>query len=191
MSFTLRQLRAFVTIARVESFTRAARLLNVSQPALTMQIRQLEGVLGVRLFDRNTRRVRLTRIGTELAPELERLVLEMDAVLVHTRGLAGRSRGTVRLAALPSMCASVVPQAMMRFRESHPGIAVVARDIIARRVIAAVRAEEVDFGIGSIDGPAADLVLTPLLADRMTAVVPAGHPLARRSTVSLRSLVAY
>lgn len=70
----LRQVRSFVVVARFSSFTRAADLLNLTQPALTVQIRQLEQSLGVKLFDRNTRAVELTRIGREMLPVLERLL---------------------------------------------------------------------------------------------------------------------
>ena len=79
----LRQVRSFVVVARFSSFTRAADLLNLTQPALTVQIRQLEQSLGVKLFDRNTRAVELTRIGREMLPVLERLLGEFDAVVVE------------------------------------------------------------------------------------------------------------
>ena len=70
MNANLRQFQAFVTVARLGSFTRAAKHLHLSQPALTVQIRKLEEAMGVRLFDRSTRVVMLTPIGRELAPTL-------------------------------------------------------------------------------------------------------------------------
>ena len=88
MNISLRQIRAFIVVARFSSFTRAADLLHLTQPALTVQIRQLEQALGVKLFDRNTRAVELTRIGRELLPVLERLLGEFDAVVVSTREMA-------------------------------------------------------------------------------------------------------
>jgi len=81
MNISLRQFQAFVTLARLGSFTRAARNLHLSQPALTVQIRQLEDAVGVRLFDRSTRMVEPTPVGRELAPMLERVLQEIDAVL--------------------------------------------------------------------------------------------------------------
>src|SRR4051812_6190915 len=108
MNLNLRQIRAFVVVARFSSFTRAADLLHLTQPALTVQIRQLEQALGIKLFDRNTRAVELTRIGRELLPVMERLRGEIDAVVVSTRERAAMRSGIVRIAALPSVAATVL-----------------------------------------------------------------------------------
>src|SRR3954465_11417961 len=90
MDLSLRQIRAFVSVAHLKSFTRAAALLHLSQPALTVQIRRLEEALGVKLLDRNSRTVELTRVGRELAPVLQRLLRELDSVVIDTRGQAAR-----------------------------------------------------------------------------------------------------
>ena len=94
MKANLRQFQAFVTVARLGSFTRAAQHLHLSQPALTVQIRQLEEVDGIRLFDRSTRVVMLSPIGRDLAPTLERVLHEIDAVMVNTKELASLVKGS-------------------------------------------------------------------------------------------------
>src|SRR5688572_33127345 len=109
MNFSLRQLRARSAVARTASFTRAAAELNMSQPALTVQIRSLEAALGLRLLDRNTRRVQLTAIGRELLPVFERVLGDIRAVTENARELAAGDRGTVQVAALPSVCARLLP----------------------------------------------------------------------------------
>ena len=81
MDLSLRQLRAFVSVAHLKSFTRAASVLHLSQPALTVQIRRLEEALAVRLLDRNTRAVELTRVGRDLVPVFQRLLRELDTVV--------------------------------------------------------------------------------------------------------------
>ena len=81
MDVSLRQVRSFLTVARVKSFTGAASILNVTQPALTMQIRRLEEALGVTLFDRDTRSVELTRVARDLIPAFERTLQDFDAAL--------------------------------------------------------------------------------------------------------------
>ena len=149
MNISLRQIRAFIVVARFSSFTRAADLLHLTQPALTVQIRQLEQALGVKLFDRNTRAVELTRIGRELLPVLERLLGEFDAVVVSTREIAAMRYGIVRIAALPSVAATVLPPLIARFKQHHPQIRVAVRDSVGGRINAMVREEIVDFGIGS------------------------------------------
>ena len=86
-------MRAFVTLADERSFTRAARRLNLSQPALTVQIRNLETSFGGKLFDRDPRGVALTRVGNELAPRLRRLLSDLDGAMGEALGCgAGPAR---------------------------------------------------------------------------------------------------
>ena len=105
MDVNLRQVRAFVSVAHLKSFTRTARLLHISQPALTIQIRKLEEDLQVKLLDRNSRKVDLTRVGLELVPVFQRVLHELDSVVIDTRALATTQHGVVRIAALPSFAA--------------------------------------------------------------------------------------
>jgi DNA-binding transcriptional LysR family regulator len=189
MNMTLRQVRAFVVVARFSSFTRAADLLHLTQPALTVQIRQLEQALGVKLFDRSTRAVELTRTGRELLPVLERLLGEFDAVVVSTREMAALRYGTVRMAALPSVAATVLPPLIARFKQRHPHIRITVRDSVGERINAMVREEIVDFGIGSDVEPDAELETIPLFEDEMRAVVPASHPLGKQTEVMLDRLI--
>ena len=97
----MRQVRAFVSVAHLKSFTRAATLLHISQPALTVQIRKLEEILGVRLLDRNSRTVDITRVGRELVPIFQRILHELDSVVVDTWALATQQHGVQLIAALP------------------------------------------------------------------------------------------
>ncbi len=191
MDLSLRQVRAFVSVAHLGSFTRAAKLLNLSQPALTVQIRKLEEALGVRLFDRNTRAVALTRTGRELAPLLQRVLSELDAVVVETRDLAARRRGVVRIAALPSFAAGVLPEIIVRFRSANPKIAFVVRDVIARGVAALVQNEEVDLGItgGRAEEPGIEVLYET--QDRMHAVFPAEHPIGAARQIDLDVLAEH
>ena len=99
MDFTLRQLRAFATIARLRSFTRAADVLHTTQPALSAQIRELEASLGVRLFDRNTRSVASTRAGADLLPVVEQVLGALDSVAMRAEDVAVRNTGRVVVAA--------------------------------------------------------------------------------------------
>jgi DNA-binding transcriptional LysR family regulator len=188
MNVSLRQVRAFIVTARFGSFTRAAGLLNLSQPALTVQIRQLEETLGVRLLDRNTRTVELTRIGRELLPVLERLLGEFDAVVSNAREMAAIQHGAVRIAALPSVAATVLPSLIARFRQGHPRIRISLRDAVGRRINAMVLDETVDLGIGADIEPEAGLETVRLFEDELRAVLPASHPLCAAETLTLDQL---
>lgn len=191
MNISLRQFQAFVTVARLSSFTRAAKHLNLSQPALTMQIRQLEGALGVRLFDRSTRVVKLTPIGRELAPTVERVLLEIDAVMVNTKELASHIIGIVTIGALPSISSKMLPSTIAEFQKQYPGIVVRLRDVLAYRNVRMVKEEEVDFGIGTLRMPDSDIKFTPILTDHLGVIFPAGHPMERRRVITLKSLTDF
>ena len=188
MDASLRQLRAFSRVARERSFTRAAAALHLSQPALTVQIRALEAALGVKLFDRNTRAVRLTPMGESILPAVARLLRDLEALAEDARELGAGNRGVVHVAALPSIASSLLPRAIAHLARRHPGIVVRPRDAIAQRVVALVQSDEVDMGIGVSAGSSADLTFRPLLSDRLEAVMPRHHALARSRAVTLAQL---
>jgi DNA-binding transcriptional LysR family regulator len=187
----IRQIRAFATVAQLGSFTRAAARLHVSQPALTVQIRNLEEALGVRLFDRNTRTVALTRIGRDLLPALQRILRDLDAVVAEARDVAAQRQGTVRLAALPSFAAGILPEIVARFREQRPGIVFVIHDVIASGVVAQVRDEQVDLGLTGGRIVDADLETLHTTQDHMHVVYPAGHPLDSAERIDVEALAAH
>lgn len=191
MAPNLRQLQAFSHVAREASFTRAAARLHVSQPALTVQIRGLEASLGARLFDRNTREVRLTALGQAILPAVERLLRDLEALGESTRELAAGNRGLVRVAALPSIASSLLPEAIARLGRRRPRIVVRLADALAQGVIARVQSEEADFGLGVFGAADAELDFVPLFSDRLEAVLPRGHALARKSRVTLKELTAW
>jgi LysR family carnitine catabolism transcriptional activator len=188
---SLRHLQAFMRVAREASFTRAAARAHLSQPALTVQIRSLEAALGAKLFDRNTREVRLTALGEAILPAVERLLRDVEALGETTRELASGNLGIVQVAALPSIASSLLPAAIARLAGRHPGIVVRLRDTLAQGVIAAVQAGDVDVGLGVFGAAHAELDFAPLFSDRLEAVLPRGHPLARKAQVSLRDLSAW
>jgi DNA-binding transcriptional LysR family regulator len=188
MDVNMRQVRAFVTVAQLRSFTRAATLLHISQPALTVQVNKLEDILAVRLLDRNSRTVEITRVGRELLPVFQRILRELDAVIVDTRALANQKHGVVRIATLPSFAAGPLPALISRFRRAHSGMSFVVKDAIASRVTASVRAEEVDIGITGGDVAEADLEILHRSHDQMLVVFPSQHPFARKRKIKLQDL---
>jgi LysR family carnitine catabolism transcriptional activator len=190
MNAEFRHIRAFLGVARAGNFTRAAAALNVSQPALTVQIRQLEASLGVRLFDRNNRRVALTQAGQALVAPLERVLTDLESIADHARDLSAHRRGLVTVAALPSIAATVLPRAIRQLNDRHAGIVVRVRDAIAGDILDLVRSGEVDFGVGTLIRPEPDLISAPILTDRLCAVARRDHPIARRRWISLGQLSA-
>ena len=191
MMYSLPQLRAFVTLADERSFTRAARRLNLSQPALTVQIRNLESSFGGKLFDRDSRGVALTRVGSELAPRLRRLLADLDSAMSEAQEIANGRRGTIRIAALPSFSAGRLPAIVARFRATNPAVSFVIRDAIASKVVDAVQSEAVDIGLTAGVALTEDIEVLHEAADRLCVVFPRRHKLAARRKIALADLADF
>lgn len=191
MDLSLRQIRAYLAVARTLSFTRAAAETNLSQPALTVQIRTLEEQLGIKLFDRNSRSVELTRLGRELVPNFQRILREFDDTVTGVRDIARQGGGSVRLGALPSFAAGILPDIIVRFRKRFPRVALAIRDAIASRVMDLVLSEEVDLGVVGGEPIHAELDVIHRVEDRLKVIFPDGHPLARMKRVDIKELIAF
>jgi DNA-binding transcriptional LysR family regulator len=191
MNPSLKQMRSFIAVARTASFTRAAAQIHLSQPALTVQIRQLETAHNVKLLDRNTRSVQLTRVGRELVPIIERLLHELDAVVSGARELASKRHGIVRIACLPSLAATRLPDAIVAFRAKHPRVQFIVRDGVGGKVAALVREEAVDFGISGGTTSDPELAVSPLMHDRMHALYLSPHALDRSAKIGIHGLCAH
>lgn len=185
MNVTLKQMRAFLAVTQFGSFTRAARILHVSQPALTVQIRDFETELGVALFERTTRSVRLSRVGRELAQDIQSVVRDLDAVLKRAADLASRPVEQLTLACIPSLAGTILPEVIAAFARTHPDVDVVVRDLGWKGVLAAVRGGEASIGIGASEVTEAEIVTTALMDDQIHVVAPCDHPLTRQDEITL------
>jgi LysR family carnitine catabolism transcriptional activator len=188
MDITIRQMRAFAKIAQRGNFTRAAVDLNVSQSALTVQVQALEEQLGVKLFDRSPKSVRLTSAGAALVPKVEKILSETHALMQATRDLAELKRGAVSVAVLPSIASSLVASAAGKLRLRHPGIDVQIHDAAAQAVIDLVKRGDVDFGITSLEKRDRELVVEPLASDRLCAFFRLAEDAVCPKSITLREL---
>jgi LysR family carnitine catabolism transcriptional activator len=189
MDIKISQLEAFVAVSRVGSFTKAAELLHLSQPALTVQIKQLEECLGTRLIDRNTRHVTLTPVGRQFAPVVHRMLSEMESLVSRTRKPRAEMTGAVVIAAITSVAAAILPAAIAEFQANHPKVLVGIKDDVAHgHVLRMVREEKVDFGIAGFPDSAPDLDVSFFFRDRLCAVMARANPLARQRVIRLKTL---
>lgn len=179
MSISLKhqQLASFLAVVEEGSFTRAARRLAVSQPALSRTIKLIEDMLGARLFDRDTRNITLTPVGIELTAFARRLVSEIDGAAGELRRFVEGRRGRVTVAALPSIAAMVLPQAIAAFSASSPDVDIRIRDGLSERVLAAVENGEADFGLTVQSQSNSRLDHRPLCSDELGLVCRADDPL--------------
>ncbi|HVI54469.1 MAG TPA: LysR family transcriptional regulator [Luteibacter sp.] len=184
----MRQLRAFLAVASHRHFRRAAEALHLTQPAVSRLIADLEAELDVRLFDRNTREVVPTEAGRYLEQAASRVLDELDGVLTHVRTQADPLRGRVRVAAVPTLSAGLVPLCIARSLSEHPAIEIILRDQSQAQVLDAVRGGEVDFGLTVEPATPEEFDAETILRDPFRLVCRADHPLASKRHATWKAL---
>lgn len=191
MNPTLRQMRAFVALAREGNFTLAAQSLHVTQSALSGLIKELEQTLGARVVDRSTRRIALTDIGRELFPLFSQMIDDLDGALANVADHTRLKKGIVRIAAPQLMSCTLLPEAIAAYRAAHPGIEVRLSDTAVENVIARVLSGEADVGVGPQRDPAPPLLARELFEMPFALVCPRAHPLAALGRVTWRDVARH
>jgi DNA-binding transcriptional LysR family regulator len=191
MNPTLRQMRAFVAVAKTGNFTLAAQYMHVTQSALSGLIKELEQTLGARVIDRSTRRIALTEMGKELYPLFSQMIDDLDRALANVADHTQLRKGIVRVAAPQLMACTLLPQAIAAWRVRHPEIKVSLADSGVEQVGARVLSGEVDCGIGPERDDTPELDARPLLEMPFEAVLPPGHPLESREQLAWNDLAGY
>lgn len=182
-NFDLADLRAFVAVAEIGRFGAAAQTLHISQPALSRRIEKLESALGVRLFDRTTRRVQLTAIGRSFSRKAADLLDGLEGTLLGITEVAASRQGEVTLACLISLAPSLLPQIVRKYAERFPGVRVRIIDADANNVLAAVASGEAEFGIDVLGTRELNVDFQPLRRERFIAVLQRTHRLAERKSI--------
>lgn len=185
---TLPDLKAFVTVAELQSFAAAAKALHLSQPALSRRIAHLESVLEVRLFDRTTRSVELTQLGQRFFGEVRKLLQELERSVHGLHDAAQLETGDITVGCVFSAVHHFLPEVIRTFRARHPQVMVRIIEEGADEVLASVKSGEADFALNYIGMNDAEVEFTPLLKESFVLACPAGHPLARRRKVHWEEL---
>lgn len=182
---SIRQLRAFVAVYQSGKVATAAEQLALTQPAVSVLLRQLEDKLGVRLFDRTTRSMHRTEAAHEVMEVAQRVLSDLDGLGRNMRELAQVRRGRVAVAATSTIAQTLMPRAMRRFLADHPQVQVVLDDCAPQQFVPRILAEQVDLGVGTPEDPeSAELDMRVLIRDHLNVVCTADHPLAARRSVS-------
>lgn len=188
----VRRLRVLREVAAKGSFSAAADSLAYTQSAISQQIAALEREAGLQLVERSARGVSLTDAGRMLVGHADAILARLADAEAELEAMAGLRGGRLRLVAFPSAGASIVPEAIARFRDRHPAVEVTLAPAEPDEAADALRAGEADVGLTietSWAQPGDDgLQRTHLLDDPMYLVVPADHPQARSRTVRMQDL---
>lgn len=165
MAFTLRQLRSLTALAEEGHFGRAAALVNISQPALSVQIRELEAALGARLVERGPREAVLTPTGREIVRRARRIFEEVREIEQVARWHAGLS-GRLRIGVIPTVAPYLLPVALPKLRARNISLDLGVREAQTERLIDEVRSGGLDAAVVALPVEAADLVAASLFEDR-------------------------
>jgi len=186
----LRQIRAFVAVARERNFTRAAESLHIAQPAVSMAIGNLEAQLELTLFNRQGRQVMLTAEGEAFLRHAERILDDCRAADTEMAELKGLERGEVRIGIPPMMSSYYFPRIIRDFRARYPRLQLAVLGEGAARIQRLIAAGEIDMGVIAGSKIPEGLQSRRFLREEIVACVPARHGLAGRSSISLAEFLA-
>ena len=191
MNITLKQVQSFVAVAKSGSFAEACTVLHLSQPALSIAIRNLEEAVGGKLLARTTRAVALTPEGAEFYMVAQRLLADWERSLEDVHNLFALRRGKLAVASMPTFASSLLPAILGQYHEQHPDINVTVHDVIAESVVDMVREGRVEVGVTFDPGEAPDLDFQPLFRDKLVAALPRGHALLAQPKLKWRDLLDF
>ncbi|SDT22906.1 LysR family transcriptional regulator [Pseudomonas fuscovaginae UPB0736] len=188
INFDLNDLQAFRAVVEQGSFRKAAQAISISQPALSRRVEKLEEALGVRLFERTTRRVSLTQVGRSFAPTVERLLDDLDVALLGITDVASTRLGHVTVACVPSAAYYFMPKVIAHYHRQYPKIRIKVLDSSANDVHAAVLSGEADFGLSFTGNLQPEIEFELLVEERYVVACRRDHPLAQRTSVTWTEL---
>lgn len=181
---SIRQLEYFVAVAKHLNFREAAASCHVTQPALSTQLQQLEALLGVQLFERDTRRVVATAAGISLAKEAHTVLDAMDRLLDMARASGKPLTGRLRLGAIPTVAPYLLPLVVQAVRESFPELVLLLTEDQTDRLVAQLHGGDLDVLLLALDVDLLGATEQQLFSDPFVLACPKDHPLASKEVLS-------
>ena len=182
------QLRTLVTVVDAGSFSEAARVMGISQPAVTMQVQSLEGDVGATLLDRRYRRIDLTEAGRVLLPYARTVLAQIESARSEIAALSGSITGRLTIAASTTPGVYVVPRLLGPFLEQNPEVGVTITVHDTTEVIEAVETGRANFGVTGAIVKGAKVSFTPIGTDELVVICATTSSFAKRSAVPLADL---
>jgi DNA-binding transcriptional LysR family regulator len=183
--------QAFIGIAEHGGFQKAADALHVTQTALTRRLQNIESFLGVKLVERTTRSVALTRVGQDFLPQARRLLTELSMALFEIQENGKALRGDVSMACVPTAGVQFLPRIIQQYSARYPENRIKILDYSSEGVADAVLRREAEFGIHLAEPQHSELESVPLLQDRFVLICRSDHALAAKKSVPWKRLQSY
>lgn len=176
-------IQAFVTVAELGGFHKAAERLNITQTALTRRVQKLEAYLDLKLLDRTTRFVKLTSVGEDFLPQARSIVHDMSAAVTRLKDKSKNSTGNFTLSCVPTMAAYILPNLIRLYAEKYPNNRIRLVDATSYQVREAVLANQAEVGISIHGEKHPNLVETQLFEDPLMFFCRENHPLSKKKSV--------
>ncbi|MBI1198002.1 MAG: LysR family transcriptional regulator [Phenylobacterium sp.] len=183
----MQQVRYFLALARTLNFTRAAEQSNVSQPALTRAIQQLEAELGGPLFHRERQNTHLSELGRMMLPYLEQIHAQTEAAKAQARSLKKLDNVTLRIGVMCTIGPAMISDLIVQFRLAHPNVELEVTDEGSDQLMEMLSKGDLNLALfGLPEGPDVRFHALPLFQERFVIAVPSEHPLAQKNVVTCR-----
>jgi DNA-binding transcriptional LysR family regulator len=186
----LRHFNYFLAVAETLHFRQAAEKLFISQPGLSRQIKQMEEILGTRLFERNKRKVALTPAGEYLKTELEFVLNHLEVTKRQLKAISDGNLGEIRIGFLGSAMQNVIPELLLKLKEEYSGIKTSLEELSNNAQVNAVLKDKLDFGFVRLARVPKGIELRPVFEDTFSVVLPKGHKLNSTSFKGVEQLSA-
>ena len=187
-TLNLRQIEAFYSVMQAGTVVGAARLMNITQPAVSRAIALLELRIGYKLFERHGRRLVPTPNGEALYREVEPVYGSLERISQTAYDIRFQRAGALRIATMPAPAHGLAPRAIARFLSSRPGVSVFLQSLPSRQVAELVSTRQFDVGIVELPLSRPAIAIEPVEPAPPMAVIPATHRLAKKRQISLKDL---
>ena len=186
-----RRLQVFHTVAKLLSFTKAADMLHMTQPAVTFQVRQLEEQFDTRLFNRAHNRVTLTDAGKRAYKYTEKIFEQYAEMENAIREITGDIRGSLVIGASRTVAEYMLPALLGDFKKKNPDVKIRLQVNNTEGIVSMIESNTIDLGV--VEGPVSNknLQLEVCKKDQLVAIVPTNHPLSKRKKVTLKDILQY
>lgn len=184
----VRHLRYFLAVAESGSFSRAADRLQITQPSVSQQMRDLEAGLRVTLFQRRGKRILLTSAGVVFQEHARTVLRQLETCLQELGSEPGQLRGILRIGVVPILNVPLVPPLLGAFAAAHPGINLVVEEISSTEIETALEEGRMDVGLGFVTRHSPNLRYERLCDDEFALIVSVKHPWAKRRTIDFSEL---